>query len=1497
MNGKQRMSKQEKRALLARLLGQAMREGRSNLTPEQQRVWFLQQLSASSAWHVFKAFELRGAYVPEPFQQSLDALVAGHDLLRAAFMGLEGYPVQLTLPEALLEPAIVDLQDQPIAQQQLALQQLARQVVQQTISLQNAPLMHITVVHLSDERHVLLVVMHQMIADEASVAILVGQLAEQYAARLSGADAPAVDQGVPFARLAAGQLDDIQHGRLSELLGTWRSRLAGMTTLAMPLDHPRPALKTYVGRHLARTIPPALQARLDQLAQQLNVTVSLIVLTSFQALLSRYTHMTDIALGLFTSGQRPPELCQTLGPLTNTQVLRTDLSGAPTFRQVLGRVHATRQQAVESEVPLELLIQEMQPQRDPSTTPLFQVAFAERVRGAEFSSPTLSLVPLSLESGTARYDVTLFFERAEQVLLELEFNTHLFDEATAERNLGQLLVMLDALADNLDQPITAVPLLTEQMRHQVLVDWNQTAQPLSDTRCVHERITEHAHYTPGALAVIAGAQTMTFAELDQRASQLASHLRGLGVAQEQLVAVCCDRTLDVPATLLAVLKAGGAYVPIDPSYPDERISFIVSDITPRVIVTQTRLYDRIKRLAQASPTAPVVLCLDTPPAEDMPAVGSSPHSAATLDTLAYVIYTSGSTGQPKGAMITHGALLNYLLWAVRRYEAAAGVGAPLASSLSFDLTVTSLFVPLLAGRAVTMIGDEGAEALGNHLLGQSHNFSLVKLTPAHLEILSQQIPDMSKAARTRFFVVGGEQIHYGALRAWRASAPTTAIINEYGPTETVVGCCTYQVGVDDPSDGPVPIGRPITNTQLYVLDEQLQPLPVGVAGELYIGGAGVARGYYNRPALTAERFVPNPFVTQPGARLYRTGDLVRYRQDSTLEFLGRLDRQVKVHGNRIELGEIETALLRHPAVAQAVVEALPGPDGDRQLVAYVVARQPELELPQQLTDFLTAHLPSYMVPPHVIALDAFPQTENGKIDRKALPQPEQGGSAAPTAAGPLSPLESEIAQIVTQMLGIETIGRHDSLFDYHATSLLVARLSARLSDHYEIDPSLHEMFQEPSIAGLARMVEYFRQRYETVPTEAWSWDVERLESEAHLDKHITPVGLPTTNYLNPANVLLTGATGYLGAFLLDTLLRRTDATVYCLVRSKSPERALERIKKNLELYRIWDDAYAARLRPVCGDLGQPLLGLSPDAFTQLAIVIDAIYHSGALVNFTYPYDALKRPNVQGTVDLLRLACHTTRKAFHYLSTLDVYLMSSAPRPFLEVDLPAEPVTVPDGYMRTKWVSEKMITTARDRGLPVIIHRPGFLIGHSNTGACAITNYIIVALKGFLELGVLPQLSDILNIAPVDYAAEAIVYLASKAGAYGKHYHLWNLRPVPMDATYPWIRSFGYDFEVHPYNLAHQRALDVAPDHTLYPILPLLALNAEFEEYPETSLSPRVHAGIDLRAECANALSELEGSGISCPPMSEEMTHRCLAYLVEIGYLPPPQRGPYSSYGP
>lgn len=519
-------------------------------------------------------------------------------------------------------------------------------------------------------------------------------------------------------------------------------------------------------------------------------------------------------------------------------------------------------------------------------------------------------------------------------------------------------------------------------------------------------------------------------------------------------------------------------------------------------------------------------------------------------------------------------------------------------------------------------------------------------------------------------------------------------------------------------------------------------------------------------------------------------------------------------------------------------------------------------------------------------------TDNEETNDQAFLHSESAIRSEQLAEDP--PLEKEIAQVVMYMLGVSSIDVDKSLFEAGADSLTVARLSAYLSDRYQIDVPLHEMFKEPTVQGLACMVNYFSSISHTPSADGWSWKAEHLEAEAALDSSITPDELPEARYLQPATVFLTGATGYVGAFLLDVLLHRTDATIYCLVRAKDSESGLRRIQQNLQYLRAWNEDYRQRIRPVCGDLGLPWLGLSSETFALLAQNVDAIYHCGGQVNLSYPYDTLKKINVMGTQEILRLACHTRRKAVHYLSNADVHRKARMPRPFLEADLPRQPRAIPDGYMRAKWVSEQMLTTARDRGLPITIHRPGFLIGHSQTGVCSTTNYLLLALKGFLQLGVFPQLSEIFNVAPVDCVAEAIVYLAGKENSYGKHYHHWDLKPMPMETIYSWLHSFGYDFEVVPYNVALRRALQVELDHSLYRVLPLFNIYSEAEGYRESFMSPIVQENISLETECANTLNGLQGSGITYPPVTEEMFHRFLAYLVEIEYLPTPSRSPFNT---
>jgi amino acid adenylation domain-containing protein len=601
-------------------------------------------------------------------------------------------------------------------------------------------------------------------------------------------------------------------------------------------------------------------------------------------------------------------------------------------------------------------------------------------------------------------------------------------------------------------------------RFQLLERWNDTRTDFPQV-CTHQLFEQQAARAPAMVAVVSGRRRISYRELNEGANKIAHWLRKRGVGPDVLVGVSLERSPQMVMALLAVWKAGGAYVPIDPAYPAERLSFMIEDAQPLVLLTEEKCRQLFSAMSDKA------ICLDSEWSTFDREAGENLLTTADPANLAYVMYTSGSTGKPKGAMITHRGLVNYLWWAIRTYAVETGRSVPVHSSISFDLTVTSLYTPLLAGGTVELLPDDvGAQNLVAALL-RAGDRSLVKITPAHLQLLSQQISPEDAGGMSRTFVIGGENLLAETLEFWRTAAPGTRLINEYGPTETVVGCCVYELGATDPRSGSVPIGRPIANTQLYVLDPDLKPLPPGETGELYIGGAGVARGYLNRPELTAERFLPDPFRGVLGARLYKTGDLARYRADGTLEYLGRTDNQVKVRGYRIELGEIEAALAAHPKVQSCAVVAREDDPGHKQLVGYVTTAEGDAPIIDDLREFLKERLPEYMVPARFVLLDALPLTVNGKVDRKALPAPSLKPSCVGNGGTPVTKTAKIVASLWSELLHVDGIGLDDDFFDIGGDSISAVALITRIRGAFGCDPGLAVLFERPTIAGISEVID------------------------------------------------------------------------------------------------------------------------------------------------------------------------------------------------------------------------------------------------------------------------------------------------------------------------------------------------------------------------------------------------------------------------------------------
>ncbi|HET6261779.1 MAG TPA: amino acid adenylation domain-containing protein, partial [Chloroflexia bacterium] len=672
-----------------------------------------------------------------------------------------------------------------------------------------------------------------------------------------------------------------------------------------------------------------------------------------------------------------------------------------------------------------------------SYTPLFQVLFA--LQNATGQSPKFSgfqLRPERVETGTAIFDLVLDIEeQSEGLRVTLQYNTELFEGATATRLLAHYQRVLEGFIADPKQSITQIALLGDDERHKLLVEWNPPRVEYGGRPGLAELFEEVVEREPAALALVYGGERVSYEELNARANQLAHYLREQGVGAETLVGVYLERSVELVVALLAVVKAGGAYVPLDPLYPSERLSFILEEAkTPLVLTTE-----RLARALPAGPGRPV--WVDREQEVIRAQCRDNPARAVEREQLVYVLYTSGSTGQPKGVAVTHGGLVNYLNWAKAAYLREAGQGAPVHSPIGFDLTVTSLYLPLVSGQSVLLLPEEpGVEAL-LETVRQRPDFSLVKLTPAHLQLLSEQAPPDTVREWSRTLVIGGEALLAEHISFWRMQAPGVRLINEYGPTETVVGCAVYEVTSETPTTGNIPIGRAIGNTELYLLDERLEPVPVGAVGELYIGGDGLARGYLNRPDLTAERFVPHPYGRQGGERLYRTGDMAKWRANGEVEFVGRADGQVKVRGYRIELGEIQAVLMQHPAVSECVVIAREDVPGDKRLAAYVKSKMQSEISASELRSFLEERLPAYMIPTAFVVLGEFPLTANGKLDIRALPVPDQAESqtGVPHLA-PRTPVEEMLAETWAKVLNVEGIGVYDNFFRLGGHSLLATQV-------------------------------------------------------------------------------------------------------------------------------------------------------------------------------------------------------------------------------------------------------------------------------------------------------------------------------------------------------------------------------------------------------------------------------------------------------------------------
>ena len=1038
----------------------------------QARLWFLDRLNPDSGFYnVPTALRLQGHLDYQALQQSLQEILNRHAALRTNFTTLEGEPIQVISPAVSLDLPLVELQALSAPERAEETQGLINAEAAKPFNLEQDLLVRTLLLQLGVAEQVLVITIHHIVTDGWSMGVFVEELTALYTAFRAGQPSPLPELTVQYPDFAMGQHQWLQSGVLAPQIAYWQKQLAGAPALLeLPYDRPRPTRQTYRGATQAFPLPPDLSKAIGLLSRKYNATLFMTLVTAFQILLFRYTQSTDICIGTPAANRNPREVEGLIGLFVNTLVLRTNLENQPSFQELLGRVRKVALEAYShQDVSLEQLMEVLQPQRSPSYSPLFQVIFVlQNAAVINWDLPGLTIERLPVETHTSKLDLILSMEETPKGLVgSWEYNTDLFDAVTIARMAEHFQVLLAGIVADPQQKITHLPLLTASEFH-VLRQWNNTQTDYPRDTSIHQLFEAQAAQTPEVIALVFANRQVTYQELNHQANRLAHHLQGLGVTPEITVGICLERSIAMIVGILAILKAGGVYVPLDPSYPPDRLAFMFTNAQLEILLTEVKL------APQLPPHQAQVIYLDG----DLEVISNysleNLLTSTTATNLAYIMYTSGSTGEPKGVCVTHRGVIRLVRENNYANLNAEEVFLQLAP-IAFDASTLEIWGSLLNGATLVIFPPHKPNLLELGQVIRDYQVTILWLTAGLFHLMVDD--RMADLKHLRQLLAGGDVLSVPHVQKFLQEAGNCQLINGYGPTENTTFTCCYPippatplVGIASPwSNRPIPIGRPLANTQVYILDAYLQPVPLGVRGELYTGGDGLARGYLHRPDLTAERFIPHPFVE--GERLYKTGDLARYLPDGNIELLGRIDNQVKIRGFRIELGEIEAAIAQHPQIREVVVIAREEAIGNKRLVAYLVIHQPPAPTIEELRHFLSHKLPEYMIPAAFAILDALPLNPVGKVDRRGLPAPEELSQNSPenheNFLSPRDQLEFQLTEIWQQVLGKQPIGIRDNFFDLGGHSLIASRLFLRVQEKLDRSLPLAILFQSPTIEGIA----------------------------------------------------------------------------------------------------------------------------------------------------------------------------------------------------------------------------------------------------------------------------------------------------------------------------------------------------------------------------------------------------------------------------------------------
>jgi amino acid adenylation domain-containing protein/thioester reductase-like protein len=1436
------------------------------LSYAQQRLWFIDKLEPnSSLYNIPIAWHLKGEWDIKALEQGYNSLIQRHEILRTVIQECNGEPIQVIKEYVQESLTTMDICSLSKGEKEVQLKTLLQEEAEKAFDFEEGPLIRAQIILMDDDEIVLLCTMHHIISDGWSMDILLNEWLTAYKAVNEGNMIELPPLSIQYADFTQWQRDWLKDEVLTKQLTYWKEELSGeLPLLQLPFDYTRPAVQSYKGKTYKTIFSTELLDKIKAFNRQEGTTLFMTLLAAYQGFLSRYTGQKDILVGSPIANRNHNEIEGLIGFFVNTLVYRAKFTDDITFPELVAQVRRKALKAQQyQDVPFEKVVETLQPERNGSHSPLFQTMFIFQNTSQELLEIiNHKIEPIPIEIEVAKFDLTVGMEETEVGLqISFEYNTDLFHASTIERMAKHFENWLNEAVDFPQKATRNLRLLGTSEEKQLVRDWNNTKVAYPAKHVIHELIEQRVSNTPNAVALVYKDQQLTYRELNERANQLAHYLKKKGVGPEQLVGICVERSCEMIVGLLGILKAGGAYVPLDPAYPEQRLQYIVNDSGIRILITQG---ESKKWLPEGIETIYV----------DQDREFISQESRANLaievkpDHLAYAIYTSGSTGNPKGVLLEHKGLCNLIHTYIDLMKLDSTSRLIQFASLSFDAAVIEIGKSLVAGGTLCISSQEDTipgEPLTKFF--QQHKITHATLPPAVLTML-----DESKFEHLKVIISAGSACTEEVAKRWSTNR---MFINAYGPTEATV-CAT--TGVYEGQGNPH-IGRPIPNVEVYVLDQNQQPVPIGVAGELYIGGIGVARGYLNRPELTEERFISHPFGNEKGARLYRTGDFVKYLPDGNIEYIGRMDNQVKVRGFRIELGEIEAILGQYSMIKEVAVVVREDRLGDKKVVAYVVGEGNA----QDWREYIKAKLPSHMVPSYFIRMDNLPLTINGKVDTKALPTWDSAIQKGSNFMEARNKTERKLVEIWSNVLEIEqaTISVHDSFFELGGHSMKITQaLVKTLSEGWNI--TIKDYYELQTISKIA----------------------EKINAGTNIDPQISYSKLQFTKppkkkietqqvyqqFNDDHGVLLTGATGYLGIHLLEQLLDTTTCRVYCLVRGRNDEEAQVRLVEKLKFY--FKDKFVKynewinkRIFIINGDLAEEKLGLSEELYLLLNRHIQTVIHAAALTKHFGDYADFERANVKALKEVLNFAGET--KKLHYISTMSVsgqFALGETEQVFDENDLYIGQNYEGNVYIKSKFLAEQEIFNAVSKGCNAFIYRVGNLTNRYYDGQHQVNlsdNAFMGQMKFMLQYGVATHslLSDGLEFTPVDSCSNAIVRLitsninTNNAGEYV--FHMYNHRKLTCEDVIAMLSRIGYPIKVLDDSEYRQFVLEISQDENKQEDIQMLMVSGE-------KMDNRYKR---VKVDSILSLETLEIIDFHWPQISIEYVQKAVDYMFSTGFLP------------